>query len=65
MSIFGVAMVYITSVVPSFPPAFQDTAEEPTAWVYAVYGAYWSFGGWQVGSFMLLQRNWFRYMTID
>ena len=50
VSIFGVAMVYITSVVPSFPPAFQDTAEEPTAWVYAVYGAYWSFGGWQVGS---------------
>jgi hypothetical protein len=51
VSIFGVGMAYISSFSPTFPPPFEDTAEEPTAWVYAVYGAYWSFGGWQVKHF--------------
>jgi hypothetical protein len=53
VSIFGVGMAYMSTNTPSFPPPFQDTAEEPTAWVYAVYGAYWSFGGWQVGPSVL------------
>jgi hypothetical protein len=50
VSIFGVGVAYMAKTSPSFAPPFEDTAEEPTAWVYAVYGAYWSFGGWQVSS---------------
>ncbi len=48
VALFGVGVAFMATTSPSFAPPFEDTAEEPTAWVYAVYGAYWSFGGWQV-----------------
>ncbi|XP_023328685.1 Y+L amino acid transporter 2 isoform X2 [Eurytemora carolleeae] len=47
VGVFIVAIVYLAKNRISLTPAFQEVSSQPSDWVSAFNGCYWSYAGWQ------------------